>query len=155
MQIGIVIGSKSDEELIFKCEEILDKFGITFKRYICSAHRSPQYLDEIIQEFEKQSVNVIIAAAGMAAHLPGVIAAKTLIPVIGIPVPAGALQGVDALYSIVQMPKGIPVASMAINGSINAALYAVQMLSISDSEMQAKLQDYRTDQEKKVRNLNN
>jgi 5-(carboxyamino)imidazole ribonucleotide mutase len=126
----------------------LKEFGIEYKAFVLSAHRVPEKLEETLEEIEAQGCQVIIAGAGLAAHLPGVIASKTILPVIGVPVKA-ALEGVDALYSIVQMPKSIPVATVGINNSYNAGMLAVQMLSVNNNELKNKLKEFRINMKKK------
>lgn len=148
MQVGIFFGSKSDTEVMRGAANALKEFGIEYKAFILSAHRVPEKLEETLQEIEAQGCQVIIAGAGLAAHLPGVIASKTILPVIGVPVKA-ALEGVDALYSIVQMPKSIPVATVGINNSYNAGMLAVQMLSVNNEELKNKLKQFRIDMKKK------
>lgn len=141
----IILGSKSDVEKVSGCGDTLKKFGVPFKQEISSAHRQPEKTLRLVKEAEESGVKVIIAAAGMAAHLPGVIASHTTLPVIGIPISGSALSGADALYSIVQMPTGIPVACVAIgsHGAKNAALLAVEILALSDDELKGKLKAYR------------
>jgi phosphoribosylaminoimidazole carboxylase PurE protein len=140
----IILGSKSDEEYLPNATQILDNFGISYETHVCSAHRQPQKLDEIIRNAEKANVKVIIAGAGLAAHLPGVIASQTLIPVIGVPIPAGTLGGMDALLSIVQMPKGIPVATVGVGRMDNAAILAAQIMASGGNEnVKSKLVEYR------------
>ena len=148
MQVGIFFGSKSDTEVMRGAANALKEFGIEYKAYVLSAHRVPEKLEETLEEIEAQGCQVIIAGAGLAAHLPGVIASKTILPVIGVPVKA-ALEGVDALYSIVQMPKSIPVATVGINNSYNAGMLAVQMLSVNNEELKNKLKQFRIDMKKK------
>ncbi|UCE65882.1 MAG: 5-(carboxyamino)imidazole ribonucleotide mutase [Candidatus Zixiibacteriota bacterium] len=145
MKVLIILGSKSDIEVTKGCGELLDKFRIPYMREISSAHRQPQKTRKIIKKAEENGVEVIIAAAGMAAHLPGVVASMTTLPVIGIPLPGSALAGVDSLYSIVQMPAGIPVACMAIgsHGARNAAILAAEILALGDDSLKAKLKSYR------------
>ena len=127
------------------CGELLLKFGIPFKQVVSSAHRQPDQTVQLVKQAEKDGVKVIIAAAGMAAHLPGVAASHTILPVIGVPMAGSALNGVDALYSIVQMPAGIPVATVAIgsHGAKNAAILAAEILALSDSKIKSKLEEYR------------
>jgi len=141
----ILLGSKSDIETVSGCGELLKKFGVPFKQEVSSAHRQPARTSELIKQAEKDGTKIIIAAAGMAAHLPGVVASQTTLPVIGIPIAGSSLSGADALYSIVQMPAGIPVACVAIgsHGAKNAALLAVEILALSDSELSSKLKAYR------------
>lgn len=148
MEVAIIFGSKSDTEVMKGAANALNEFGITYKAYVLSAHRVPEKLEETLEKLEKENCKVIIAGAGLAAHLPGVIASKTILPVIGVPVRA-ALEGVDALYSIVQMPKSIPVATVGINNSYNAGMLAVQMLSVNNDELKDKLKEYRVNMKKK------
>jgi 5-(carboxyamino)imidazole ribonucleotide mutase len=145
MEVLIILGSKSDIEVTRGCGELLDRFQIPYGQEISSAHRQPDKTRQLIKEAEGKGVKVIIAAAGMAAHLPGVVASMTTLPVIGIPLPGSALSGVDSLYSIVQMPAGIPVACMAIgsHGAKNAAILAAEILAIGDDTLKAKLKSYR------------
>ena len=142
-KVGIVMGSDSDLAEMKDAADVLQEFGIDYEITICSAHRLPEETARYAATAIDRGLAVIIAGAGGAAHLPGVIAASTLLPVIGVPIQSGALAGVDALYAIVQMPRGIPVATVAINGSANAALLAVQMLAMSDPGLRQALQDYR------------
>ncbi len=145
MKVLIILGSKSDMEITKECGELLDKFQIPYKQEISSAHRQPEKTRKIVTETEENGVEVIIAAAGMAAHLPGVVASMTTLPVIGVPLPGSALSGVDSLYSIVQMPAGIPVACMTIgsHGAKNAAILAAEILALGDDSLKAKLKSYR------------
>lgn len=144
-EILIILGSESDKEYLPKATQILDDFNISYETYFCSAHRQPKKLDEIIKNGEKMNSKVIIAGAGLAAHLPGVIASLTLMPVIGVPIPAGTLGGMDALLSIVQMPKGIPVATVGVGRMDNAALLAAQIIaSGGNEEIKSKLVEYRS-----------
>lgn len=145
IDVLIVLGSKSDTETVSVCGDILNKFGVPFKQEISSAHRQPDRTKNLIKEAESGGVKIIIAAAGMAAHLPGVVASYTTLPVIGVPLAASALSGTDSLYSIVQMPAGIPVACMSIgsHGAKNAALLAIEILALSDSALKDKLKAYR------------
>ena len=138
-QVSIVMGSDSDMPVMAKAAEILDKFGISYEMRIISAHRMPDTFFEYAQTAEERGVKVIIAGAGMAAHLPGMCAALFPMPVIGIPMHTTSLGGRDSLYSIVQMPSGIPVATVAIDGAENAALLAVQMLALSDETLKNRL----------------
>jgi len=141
----IVMGSDSDLSTMQETANILTSFGVPFEMRISSAHRSPQRTAQLAHEAEGRGIQLIIAAAGMAAHLAGVIAAETMLPVIGVPMGGGPLSGMDALYATVQMPGGIPVATMAIGkaGAKNAALFAVQILSLRDPELRVKFADYR------------
>ena len=136
--VGIVIGSRSDLSLIEKCTDQLAYFGIKFELEVASAHRTPKKVKAFIKRAEK-NYDLIIAGAGMAAHLPGVVASYTTLPVIGIPIESKGLSGFDALYSVVQMPKGVPVACVAINGAQNAAILAAQILSLKYSGLKKKL----------------
>ena len=130
--VGIVMGSDSDMPVMAKAAEILDKLGIGYEMTIISAHREPDIFFEYASNAEKKGFKVIIAGAGMAAALPGVIAAYTTLPVIGVPIKSGALQGIDALLAIVQMPPGVPVATMAIDGAKNAAVFAHKILQLCE-----------------------
>ena len=143
--VGIVVGSDSDLPVIKETTDILEKLEVPFELTIGSAHRTPEKVTEFVSTASERGIKVIIAAAGLAAHLPGVIASQTLLPVIGVPMQGGALSGVDALHSIVQMPGGIPVASMAIGkaGARNAAIFAAQILALSDAEIAEKLAEHR------------
>lgn len=142
MKVGIIFGSKSDMDIMRGAANALKEFNIPYKAYILSAHRVPEKLEETIKFLENNDCEVIIAGAGLAAHLPGVIASKTVLPVIGVPINA-AIQGLDALYSIVQMPKSIPVATVGINNSYNAGMLAVQILSVKYPEIKNNLVFYR------------
>lgn len=142
MKVAIIFGSKSDTEVMRNAAKCLREFNIEFEAHILSAHRVPEKLEEVLMELEGKGCECIIAGAGLAAHLPGVIASKTLIPVIGVPI-KGALEGLDALYSIVQMPKSIPVATVGINNSYNAGMLAVQILANKYPEIKEKLIEYR------------
>ncbi len=147
---AVVMGSDSDFPVVEKCIKALEDFGVETEVSVCSAHRTPYRAAELASEAEKRAVDVIIAAAGKAAHLPGVLAAYTTLPVIGIPVKSSTLDGLDSLLSIVQMPSGIPVATVAINGSLNAALLAVQIMSLKYGDLAEKLKEYRIQMKKKV-----
>lgn len=141
-KVGIVMGSDSDLPVMSKAAEILEQFGVEYEMTIISAHREPDVFYEYAKSAEEKGFKVIIAGAGMAAHLPGMCAAIFPMPVIGIPMHTKSLGGVDSLYSIVQMPSGIPVATVAINGGANAGILAVKILATSDPELLAKLKDY-------------
>ena len=141
-KVGIVMGSDSDMPVMAKAAEILDKFGIDYEMTIISAHREPDIFFEWAKSAEEKGIKVIIAGAGKAAHLPGMCAALFPMPVVGIPMKTSDLGGVDSLYSIVQMPSGIPVATVAINGSANAGILAAKILATSDAELLAKLKSY-------------
>lgn len=138
-KVLVVMGSDSDYPVMEPCFAQLKQLGVVFDAVVCSAHRTPQKAAELAGNAIANGYGVIIAAAGLAAHLPGVLAAYTTLPVIGVPVAGGALNGVDALYAIVQMPAGIPVATVAINGGANAAILAAQILAVGDSELRQRL----------------
>ena len=138
-KVGIVMGSDSDLPIIKKATDMLDLLGIPFEVHVYSAHRTPEQARDFSVNARKNGIGVIIAAAGMAAHLAGAVAANTTLPVIGIPCKGPVLDGMDALLATVQMPTGIPVATVAINGGANAALLAAQILAVSDAELAAKL----------------
>ncbi len=138
-KIGIIMGSDSDLPIVSKAVDTLKSFGVPYEIHIFSAHRTPVEAREFSLNARKNGFGAIIAAAGMAAHLAGAIAANTTVPVVGIPIKSGDLGGMDALLSTVQMPSGIPVATVAINGAVNAALLCIQMLSIEDKDLADKL----------------
>lgn len=142
-KVGIIMGSDSDLPIIEKAIDILKDFSIPFEVHIYSAHRTPEKAIEFSKNAEKNGFGVIIAAAGMAAHLAGVIAANTILPVIGIPCKSQNLEGIDALLSTVQMPSGIPVATVAINGGVNAALLSIEILAVNDKELSKNLKEKR------------
>ncbi len=141
--VSIVMGSDSDMGVMSKAADILEQLGIGYEMNIISAHREPDEFFEYAKTAEGRGIKVIIAGAGMAAHLPGMCAAIFPLPVIGVPMGGGALSGQDALYSILQMPSGIPVATVAIGGGANAALLAARMLAMSDDALLARLKDYK------------
>ena len=141
-KVGIVMGSDSDMPIMAKAAEILDKFGIDYEMTIISAHREPDIFFEWAKSAEEKGIRVIIAGAGKAAHLPGMCAALFPMPVVGIPMKTSDLGGVDSLYSIVQMPPGIPVATVALNRRANAGILAAKILATSDAELLAKLKNY-------------
>ena len=141
-QVGIVMGSDSDLSVMSKAAEVLDEFGISYEMHIISAHREPDIFFDWAKGAEERGIKVIVAGAGMAAHLPGMCAALFPMPVIGIPMHTTSLGGRDSLYSIVQMPSGIPVATVAIGGGKNAGLLAAKILAVSDPELLKKLKDY-------------
>ncbi len=143
MKVAIFFGSKSDTEIMRGAANCLKEFGIEYKAFVLSAHRVPEKLEETLREVEEQGCQVVIAGAGLAAHLPGVIASQTLIPVIGLPIKSSTMDGLDSLLSIVQMPKSIPVATVGLNNSYNAGMLAVQMLSIKSPELKEKLLAFR------------
>jgi 5-(carboxyamino)imidazole ribonucleotide mutase len=142
-RVAVVYGSKSDEAVMQGAIDILKEFGVEFESAVISAHRQPDETASFAKNAAGKGFKVIIAGAGLAAALPGVIASHTVLPVIGVPIAGGPLNGVDALYSIVQMPKGIPVATVGISNAKNAGLLAVQILAVSDSGLASKLMEYR------------
>lgn len=144
-QVRIILGSKSDLKHAEKAIEQLNELGISSDLHISSAHRTPERTKELVCSAENDGVLVIIAMAGMAAHLPGVVASFTVLPVIGVPLSGSALNGVDALYAVVQMPTGIPVATVAIDGSKNAAILAAQIIALNDKTIKDKLLKIRKD----------
>ena len=151
--VGVVMGSSSDWETLRTATEILTEFGIPFEARVVSAHRMPDDMFRYAEAAAGRGLKAIIAGAGGAAHLPGMLAAKTTLPVLGVPVASKHLQGVDSLHSIVQMPRGIPVATFAIGtaGAANAALFAVAMLALEQPELRAKLEAYRAKQTEAAR----
>jgi len=155
IKVSLVMGSDSDFPVLEKCIEILEEFGICIEVLVCSAHRTPDKASEFAKNAEKNGIEVIIAAAGKAAHLPGVLAAYTPLPVIGIPIKSSTMDGLDSLLSIVQMPNGIPVATVAINGSENAALLAIQILSVKYPELRESMKDYKQKMALNVQEKNN
>ena len=150
MKVGIVMGSKSDYPVVQKAEQILDKFGVEYETRIISAHRTPRQAEEFAANAEAAGFGCIIAAAGKAAHLAGVLAATTPLPVIGIPMKSSTLDGLDSLLSVVQMPKGVPVATVAIDGAENAALLAVQILATADPALRQAMKDFKKKQEEEI-----
>ena len=150
--VGIVMGSDSDWPIMQAAAAMLKEFGVPYEAKVVSAHRTPDLLFDYAAVAQERDLRAIIAGAGGAAHLPGMLAAKTIVPVLGVPVPSKHLNGLDSLLSIVQMPKGIPVATFAIGeaGAANAALFAVSMLALSDRKMAKKLSDFRVSQTEKV-----
>ncbi len=151
--ISIIMGSKSDYETLKHTCDMLDKFGLVYETKIVSAHRTPQRLYDFARGAEKRGVKIIIAGAGGAAHLPGMTASLTKIPVLGVPVESKTLKGLDSLLSIAQMPAGIPVATLAIGeaGAKNAALLAVAILALNDAKLAKKLEEFRLNQTKSVK----
>lgn len=143
MNVAIIIGSRSDLSVMKEAVAVLDDFGVNYQVKVISAHRAPHLLMETVHALEMDGTELIIAGAGIAAHLPGVIASNTIIPVIGVPLSAGSLGGIDALLSIVQMPKPIPVAVVGINNAANAAYMACQILSLKYTDMKEKLSEMR------------
>jgi len=149
-KVAVVMGSDSDYPVLESCIKTLKAFGIDVEVLICSAHRTPEKAAEFAKTAEENGFGVIIAAAGKAAHLPGVLAAYTVLPVIGVPVKSSTMDGLDSLLSIVQMPSGIPVATVAIDGAKNAALLAIQILSLSSEELRTKMKKYKEDLAREV-----
>ncbi|MGN0237207.1 MAG: 5-(carboxyamino)imidazole ribonucleotide mutase [Lepagella sp.] len=149
-KIGVVMGSTSDLEVMTGAFEMLERFGIEYEKRVLSAHRTPGALGEWVSGAVERGVVAFIAAAGGAAHLAGVVASHTTLPVIGVPIMSKALRGMDSLLSTAQMPSGIPVATMAIDGSKNAAIFCAEMLSIADEELRSKLREFRAEQERKI-----
>lgn len=143
--VGVIMGSKSDWDFLQPAAKILAELGVPYEARVVSAHRTPDWMFEYAEGAEERGLLVIIAGAGGAAHLPGMVAAKTLVPVLGVPVPATALQGVDALLSIVQMPKGVPVGTLAIGkpGAANAGLLAAEIVGLSHPEVRERLRTWR------------
>ena len=152
IQVGVVMGSDSDWDTMQYATQMLEHFGVAFEARVVSAHRMPDAMFDYAQSARARGLQAIIAGAGGAAHLPGMLAAKTSVPVLGVPVASRHLQGVDSLHSIVQMPKGVPVATFAIGsaGAANAALFAVAMLANNNPQLQAALDDFRAQQTAKA-----
>ncbi|MDX1978057.1 MAG: 5-(carboxyamino)imidazole ribonucleotide mutase [Pseudanabaenaceae cyanobacterium bins.68] len=150
MTISIIMGSDSDLGIMSAAVQVCQEFGVAHQVEIISAHRTPLRLVEFAQTAQAEGIKVIIAGAGGAAHLPGMVAALTVLPVIGVPIPSAHLQGLDSLYSIVQMPKGIPVATVAIGNATNAALLGIQILAIAQPDLVTKLQEFRQSQTQTV-----
>jgi 5-(carboxyamino)imidazole ribonucleotide mutase len=148
LRLGIIMGSSSDWETLKSAADILDEFGLAFEKQVLSAHRMPDAMFAYAEAAEGRGLKALIAGAGGAAHLPGMLAAKTVVPVLGVPVPSRHLQGLDSLYSIVQTPRGIPVATFAIGaaGAANAALFAVAMLAGEDPDLRVRLHAFRARQ---------
>ena len=146
-KVAVIMGSDSDLPVVQKCLDQLKKFGIPFEAHVFSAHRTPALVEKFASSAKDNGFGVIIAAAGKAAHLGGVIAAYTTLPVIGIPIKSSTMDGLDSLLSMVQMPGGIPVATVAIDGAQNAAILAAQILALSDDTLAVKLDDFKKDME--------
>jgi len=153
--VAIIMGSDSDWPIMKYAAEVLDDFNISYEAQVVSAHRTPDLMFKFAEEAKEKGFQVIIAGAGGAAHLPGMVASKTTLPVLGVPVPSKHLEGHDSLLSIVQMPKGIPVATFAIGepGSYNAGLFAVSLIALNDKEANQKLNEFRKKQVTKVLNM--
>ena len=143
MKVGILMGSASDESKMSKAKETLEEFGIEYEWKVLSAHRNPDKVVNLVSTARENGFVAFICGAGMAAHLAGVVAAHTTLPVVGVPLSGGALNGQDALYATVQMPKGVPVATVAIDGSQNAALLVLQMIGITNTDIAEKLRIYK------------
>ena len=152
--VSIIMGSTSDLTIMEKAAKLLDEMQIPFELNALSAHRTPEAVESFAKNAAGRGLKVIIAGAGMAAALPGVIAANTILPVIGVPIRGSALNGVDALYSILQMPPGIPVATVASDGAMNAAILSVQMLALSDAELAKKFAAYKDGLKQKIEKAN-
>lgn len=152
--VGVIMGSLSDWETLEPCIAILNDFGIPYEKEVVSAHRTPARMAEYASTAAHRGLKVIVAAAGGAAHLPGMVASHTILPVIGVPVKSAALNGQDSLYSIVQMPAGIPVATVGIGNGANAGLLAARILGVSDSALSAKLVEYEAQLRAKVAKMN-
>ena len=153
-KVGIVMGSDSDLKIMAESAKVLKKFGVEYEMIVASAHRTPDKAIEYAKSAEMRGLEVIIAGAGAAAHLGGVLAAATVLPVIGVPINATPLAGVDALYAMVQMPSGIPVATMAINGAKNAGIFATQILAAKDPELRKRLHEYKEEMAAQVEEKN-
>ena len=151
MKVGILIGSDSDFPIVKQAIDQLKKFGIEYELKVASAHRTPNRVREFVVNGEKNGIKAFIAAAGAAAHIAGVVASYTTLPVIGVPINATPLNGLDALLSTVQMPSGVPVATMAVNGAKNAAIFVAQIFALTDENLAQKLKDYREELADKVR----
>ena len=150
MDVAIIMGSDSDWGVMKKAAEVFNEFGVDAEIIVASAHRTPERVKNFVTSCDEQGAKIFMAAAGCAAHLAGVVASYTAKPVIGVPINSEPLKGVDALLSTVQMPGGVPVATMAINGAKNAALFAVEILALQDKNLQMKLADYRANMVKEV-----
>jgi 5-(carboxyamino)imidazole ribonucleotide mutase len=144
-QVGILVGSASDLPVIEQAGAILEKFDIPHEIFVKSAHRNPDQVDEYVRTGEDRGVQVFICGAGMAAHLAGAVAARTVLPVIGVPISGKNLGGADALYATVQMPRGVPVATVAIDGAVNAAILAAQIIAVGDPELRRRLREFKED----------
>jgi phosphoribosylaminoimidazole carboxylase PurE protein len=154
MKVGVIMGSKSDWATMFAAVEILDEFGVENAVEVVSAHRTPERMFDYARLARENGFSVIIAGAGGAAHLPGMVASLTTLPVIGVPVQTKTMSGVDSLYSIVQMPSGVPVATVAIGNAKNAGLLAIQILGVTDKVLAAKLESYRDGMKRDVEKMN-
>jgi len=153
LDISIIMGSTSDQAVMEKAIEIFQDLGISYELRAISAHRTPDFLFKYINQFPQRGFKVIIAGAGGAAHLPGIIAGKTILPVIGVPIKTQTLEGLDSLLSIVQMPKGVPVATVGINNAVNAALLAARILALENHQIRKRLLSYLDKMEQKIKEL--
>ncbi len=153
INVGIIMGSISDYDVMVEAVNIFEEFGIAYEKKIVSAHRTVDLLVDYSKNAKSRGIKVIIAGAGGAAHLPGMVAAMTTLPVVGVPVKSKTLSGIDSLLSIVQMPGGVPVGSMAINGAKNAALYAISILALTDENISKKLEAFKEKQTQDVLNI--
>jgi 5-(carboxyamino)imidazole ribonucleotide mutase len=151
IKVGIIMGSDSDLEVMSEAAKVLENFGVDYEIRVVSAHRTPDYLYEYATGAEKTGVQIIIAGAGGSAHLPGMTAAMTTLPVIGVPIKTKTMEGLDSLLSIVQMPPGVPVAAVAINGAKNAGLLAIQILALNDKNLAGKLTAYKKEMNLEVK----
>ena len=152
--VGILMGSENDLRIMKQAAEVLEAFDVPYEMRVNSAHRMPEETLEYAKSARRRGLRVLIAGAGMAAHLPGILAAATILPVIGVPLASGALNGTDALYAIVQMPTGIPVATVAINGARNAAYLACEILGVRDDTLARRLDEWRTAERRKLSERN-
>ena len=150
MKVSVIMGSKSDWDVMSAACQTLEEFGVPYEKKVISAHRTPEFFCNYMATARERGVDVVIAGAGGAAHLPGMAAAMTTLPVIGVPIRSKALNGLDSLLSIVQMPSGIPVATMAIDGAKNAAILAISILALQDRELASRLEAFRKIQAEKV-----
>lgn len=150
MKVGVVMGSTSDLGVMKGAFEILDQFGVDYEKKVFSAHRTPLALEKWIKGARERGIVAFVAAAGGAAHLAGVVAAHTTLPVIGVPIMSKALRGLDSLLAMAQMPSGIPVATVAIDGAKNAALLAIEIMGVTDETLHQKLRDFRAEQARKI-----
>ena len=143
VRVGIIMGSSSDEAVMKKAGEVLDELGIGYEMVVCSAHRNPERTAAYARDAAGRGLQVIVAGAGLAAALPGVLAAHTILPIIGVPIASGALNGIDSLYSIVQMPPGIPVATVGVDNARNAAMLAAEILALTNNSVADAIRTYR------------
>jgi 5-(carboxyamino)imidazole ribonucleotide mutase len=151
IQVGIIMGSDSDLPVMQEAAKVLEEFGVTYEITVVSAHRTPDALVSYAKKAQSRGIKIIIAGAGGAAHLPGMTASMTVLPVIGVPVKTKAMEGLDSLLSIAQMPPGVPVATVAVNGAKNAGLLAVQILALNDVKLSKKITDYKKKMETEVK----